>query len=93
MAEDVAVPVHDASLPSGFGKELGCTLAQPQTSIRDDQADAGETTFLEVLEERARGYERPSRTRQGDSVLHREWTEKGYRVLGCTLREDAGGED
>jgi hypothetical protein len=32
VAEDVAVPVHDAALPGGLGEELGGTLGKPQVS-------------------------------------------------------------
>src|SRR5262249_31071233 len=53
VAEDVAIPVHDAALPGRLGEELGRALAQPQAGVRDDQPDAGEAALLEVLEERA----------------------------------------
>ena len=53
MAEDVALPVHDTALPGSFGKELGCALGQAQAGIRDDQPNAVEASFLEVLEEGA----------------------------------------
>ena len=51
MTEDIAVPVHHASLPGCIGIELGRALAKSEASIRDDQTDAGEPTFLEVFEE------------------------------------------
>jgi hypothetical protein len=53
VAEDVAVPVHDAALPGRLGEELGRALGEPQAGIRDNQPQAGEPALLEVLEERA----------------------------------------
>src|SRR5262249_11969615 len=52
-AEDVAVLMHDAPLPSGIGKDLDGALGEPEACIRDDQSDAGEPAFFEVLEDRA----------------------------------------
>jgi hypothetical protein len=51
MTENVAIPVHDASLPGCFGKELCSALGKPDTSIRNDQPNAHETSLLEVVEE------------------------------------------
>src|SRR3974377_2345521 len=51
MTEDVAVPMHDAALPSRLGKELSRTLGKAETSIRDDQPNAFEPPLFEVLEE------------------------------------------
>ena len=53
VAEDVAVPVHDAALPGGLGEELGGTLGKPQAGVRDDQPDAAQTALLEMPKERA----------------------------------------
>ena len=51
MAEEAAVPVHDAALPAGGGEVLGRALDQAQAGVRDDQLDAGEPTLLQVGEE------------------------------------------
>ena len=53
VAEDVAVPVHDAALPGGLGEELGGTLGKPQAGVRDDQPDTAQTALLEMTKERA----------------------------------------
>ena len=49
VAEDVAVPVHDAALPGRIGEELRSALGEPEACIRDDQSDAGEAALFEVL--------------------------------------------
>src|SRR6202008_4155078 len=51
MDEDIAVPVHNTSLPGGVRKDLGGALGKPQAGIRDDQADTGKASFFEMLEE------------------------------------------
>ncbi len=53
VAEDVAVPVHDAALPGRIGEELRSALGEPEACIRDDQSDPCEAALFEVLEERA----------------------------------------
>src|SRR5262249_25869070 len=53
VAEDVAVPVHDAPLPGGLWKELCGALGKPDAGIRGDQPDTFQSAFLEMLEERA----------------------------------------
>src|SRR5262249_37468648 len=53
VAEDVAVPVHDAALPSGLGEKLGGTFGKSQAGVRDDQPDPAQTALLEMLEEPA----------------------------------------
>jgi hypothetical protein len=53
MAEDVAIEVHHAALPAGFGKELGGALDQAQASLRDDQLDALQAALLEMGQEGA----------------------------------------
>src|SRR6516165_3358459 len=53
VAEDVAIPVHDAPLPGSFWKELRCTLGKPNAGIRGDQPDTPQPAFLEMLEELA----------------------------------------
>ena len=45
--------MHEASLPARLGKELRSAFGKPDTGIGDDQPHAGETAFLEVLEEGA----------------------------------------
>src|SRR5262249_14014296 len=52
VAEDVAVPVHDAPLPGGLWKELCGVLGKPDAAIRGDQPDTLKPAFLEILEER-----------------------------------------
>jgi hypothetical protein len=44
---------HDTPLPGGIGKELGGAFGQPHAGIGDDQPDALEAAFLEMLEEAA----------------------------------------
>jgi len=51
VAEDVAVEMHDASLPAGIGEELRRALSKTDAGIRDDQAHAFEATLLQVLQE------------------------------------------
>jgi hypothetical protein len=53
VTENIAVPVHDASLPSGIRKKLRGAFGKPDTGVGDDQPDALQTTLLGVLEERA----------------------------------------
>src|SRR5262249_46920210 len=53
VAEDIAVPVHDAPLPGGLWKELCGALGKPNAGIRGDQPDTLQPAFLEMLEERA----------------------------------------
>src|SRR5262249_22799038 len=53
VAEDVAVPVHDAPSPGSLWKELRGALGKPNAGIRGDQPDTLEPAFLEMLEERA----------------------------------------
>src|SRR5437660_11030245 len=47
------VPVHDAPLPGSLRKELCGALCKPNAGIRDDEPDALQPAFLEMLEERA----------------------------------------
>jgi hypothetical protein len=51
VAEDVTVSMHDTPLPGGIGKEPGGAFGQPHAGIGDDQPDALEAAFLEILEE------------------------------------------
>ena len=51
VAEDVAVEMHDAALPAGLGIDLDQALHQPETGVRDDELDAREAAFLQVLQE------------------------------------------
>ena len=62
MAEDVAVPLHDAPLPGRLGEKLRGALGEPEAGIRDDQPDAGQAAS------RARGKIAKSYQRHGPSA-------------------------
>ena len=51
MAENVAVEMHDAPLPSSVREELGSALGEPHAGVRDDQLHAGKPALLQVLQE------------------------------------------
>ena len=45
--------LKNAALPGGLGEEFGRAFGKPQAGVRDDQPDAIQASFFEVLEERA----------------------------------------
>ncbi len=53
VAEDVAVPMHDAPLPSHLVEELGSAFGKPDASVGDDQPDTMQAATPEMLEEPA----------------------------------------
>jgi catechol 2,3-dioxygenase-like lactoylglutathione lyase family enzyme len=50
VAEDIAVPMYDTPSPSRLREELGGAFGKPHAGVGDDQPDALEATFFEVLE-------------------------------------------
>src|SRR2546430_10351800 len=53
VAEDVAIPVHDAPFARQLLEELGGALGKPNAGIRGDQPDTLQPALLEMLEELA----------------------------------------
>jgi hypothetical protein len=51
VAEDIAVPMHNAALPGRIGEELGRALGKTHTGIGYDQPNAVEAALLEMCEE------------------------------------------
>jgi hypothetical protein len=53
VAEDIAVPMHDAALPRRLGEELSGAFGKPHAGVGDDQPDPMKAAALEMLEEPA----------------------------------------
>jgi hypothetical protein len=49
VAEDVAVPMNHAPLPSSVSEELGGAFGKPEAGVGDDQPHAGEPASFEML--------------------------------------------
>src|SRR5215471_8264565 len=63
VAEDVAVPMHDAPLPGGLWKELCDALGKPNAGIKGDQPDPLQLDASSCVDRR---------NRQGGSNRRRE---------------------
>jgi hypothetical protein len=50
VAEDVAVPMNHAPLPSSIWEEIGGAFGKPEAGVGDDQPHAGEPAPFEMLE-------------------------------------------